>query len=70
MYQYPSKADQQTFSNTIKIKTTFTDRVGIVADVSTVITLLGLNIIHMEVIKSDELTDVYIEIENVDYNCR
>lgn len=65
-HQCPSKADQQTFSNTIKIKTTFTDRVGIVADVSTVITLLGLNIIHMEVIKSDELTDVYIEIENVD----
>ena len=65
MYQYSSETDRQTTSNTVKIKSTFTDRVGIVADVSTVITRLGLNIIHMEVIKSDELTDVYIEIENV-----
>ncbi|KJR99244.1 MAG: hypothetical protein VR65_17785 [Desulfobulbaceae bacterium BRH_c16a] len=53
-------------SGTIKIKATFRDRIGIVADVSTVITEFGLNIVHMEVIRNHDLTDVYVEIENVE----
>ena len=63
----PSAPDRhQTDSGTIKIKATFRDRIGIVADVSTVITRFGLNIVHMEVIRNHELTDVYVEIENVE----
>lgn len=63
----PSAADRhRTDSGTIKIKATFRDRIGIVADVSTVITQFGLNIVHMEVIRNHELTDVYVEIENVE----
>jgi transcriptional regulator of aroF, aroG, tyrA and aromatic amino acid transport len=63
----PSAADQQkTEPGTIKIKVTFRDRIGIVADVSTVITQFGLNIVHMEVIRNHDLTDVYVEIENVE----
>ena len=50
----------------IKIKTSFDDRVGIVTDVSSVITRFGLNIVHMEVIREDELAHVYVEIENVE----
>jgi len=66
MHAHPSAVNLKPSSRTIKIKTTFTDRVGIVADVSTVITGFGLNISHMEVIRNDALTDVYIEIEDVD----
>ncbi len=51
---------------TIKIKTNFRDRIGIVTDVSTVITQFGLNIVHMEVIRDGDFTDVYIEIENAE----
>ncbi|HBG20677.1 MAG TPA: Fis family transcriptional regulator [Desulfobulbaceae bacterium] len=61
----PSAADSKE-SGTIKIKATFRDRIGIVADVSTMITRFGLNIVHMEVIRNQELTDVYVEIENTD----
>lgn len=52
--------------DTIKIRTTFHDRIGIVADVSTLITSFSLNIVHMEVIRNAEMTDVYVEIEHVD----
>lgn len=50
---------------TIKIKAHFRDRIGIVTDVSAVITRFGLNIVHMEVLTNEGLTDVYVEIENV-----
>lgn len=58
---------QQIFrENTIKIKTAFLDRVGIVTDVSSVITRFGLNIVHMEVIRIGDTANVYVEIENVE----
>ena len=65
--QQPSAAESNLKeSGTIKIKATFRDRIGIVADVSAVITGFGLNIVHMEVIRDRELTDVHLEIENAD----
>lgn len=51
---------------TIKIKTSFGDRIGIVTDVSTVITKFGLNIVHMEVIRRGDIADVFVEVENVE----
>lgn len=62
----PPPAANLKESGTIKIKVTFRDRIGIVADVSTVITRFGLNIVHMEVIRNQDLSDVYVEIENAD----
>jgi transcriptional regulator of aroF, aroG, tyrA and aromatic amino acid transport len=64
--QSTGNSKQATSQDTIKIKTNFRDRIGIVTDVSTVITQFGLNILHMEVIKDGDFTDVYIEIENAD----
>ena len=66
MRQLSADDHHQTEPATIKIKVTFKDRIGIVADVSSVITQFGLNIVHMEVIRNQELLDVYIEIENVE----
>jgi len=48
---------------TIKLKLSFVDRVGIVADVASLLTREAVNIVAMEVVVADELTLVYLEVE-------
>lgn len=47
----------------IKVKLHFTDRIGIVADVSALLAEHELNIIAMEVERKGEIADVYLEAE-------
>lgn len=48
----------------VKIKLSYKDRVGIVADISKTVADLSLNIIFMEVVRKDNKTVVYMEIED------
>ena len=47
-----------------KLELIFTDRVGIVADISAVIAQRGLNIVSMEVVRRSSRSHVYVETEN------
>lgn len=47
----------------LKIKMSYKDRIGIVADISRLIADNDLNIIFMEVVRNNKKTEVYIEIE-------
>jgi len=48
----------------IKLKLHFTDRVGIVADVSSLLAQHHLSIMAMEVERTEDIADVYLEVEN------
>ena len=48
-----------------KLKLCFTDRIGIVADISSRIAKYGYNIVAMEVIRPGDQAHVYIELENM-----
>ncbi len=48
----------------LKLAAQFTDRVGIVADVSAVIAEQGLNIVAMEVRRHSKVADLYLSMEN------
>ncbi len=47
----------------LKLNLLFSDRVGIVADISARVAQSGLNILSMEVARRDDKADVYLEIE-------
>jgi transcriptional regulator of aroF, aroG, tyrA and aromatic amino acid transport len=46
-----------------KLKLRYTDRVGIVADISQILSAGGMNIVFMEVVRKSETVVVYMEIE-------
>ena len=46
-----------------KLKVSFKDRIGIVADISRLIALHGMNIASMEVIRKNDEAHVYVEVE-------
>lgn len=48
----------------LKLELIFKDRVGIVADISALIAQQGLNIVSMEVIRKEDMANVYVEAEN------
>ncbi len=48
----------------LKLKLLYTDRVGIVADISQIIAANGLNIVFMEVVRNEKAV-VYMEIEGI-----
>lgn len=48
----------------IKIRICFKDRIGIVADISTLIAVHSMNILTMELIRKDDEAHLYLEIEN------
>jgi transcriptional regulator of aroF, aroG, tyrA and aromatic amino acid transport len=48
----------------LKLNLLFEDRVGIVADISTLVAEKGLNIVLMEVVIKDGHADIYLEVEN------
>jgi len=49
-----------------KLRLCFKDRMGIVADISTILARSGFNIVSMEVDRSKDETHVYTEIENIE----
>ncbi len=51
--------------STYKLNLLFTDRVGIVADISRRIAHQAMNIISMEVERKQEMADVYVEVDRV-----
>jgi PAS domain S-box-containing protein len=48
----------------LKLELIFKDRVGIVADISTIIAQQGSNIVSMEVVRREDRAHVYLEIED------
>ncbi len=50
----------------LKVKLHFTDRVGIVADVSALLAEQDVSILAMEVERTEDIADVYLEIEHAD----
>jgi len=49
-----------------KLRLCFKDRMGIVADISTILASSGFNIVSMDVDRSKDETHVYTEIENIE----
>ena len=47
----------------VKLRLLFTDRIGIVADISALLAEHHLNIVLMEVVRKDQTADVYLELE-------
>ncbi len=47
----------------LKIRLCYTDRIGIVADISKVLADHGMNIVFMEVVRQNDLSVVFLEIE-------
>ena len=48
-----------------KLQLRFKDRMGIVADLSTILSQTGFNIVSMEVDRSGDVANVYMEVENI-----
>ena len=54
---------QETTTSNLKLRLHFTDRIGIVADVSALLAENGLNINVMEVVREKNRADVYFDVE-------
>ncbi len=54
----------------LKLELIFKDRVGIVADISTIIAQQGDNIVSMEVVRREDRAHVYLEAENQEQEVR
>jgi PAS domain S-box-containing protein len=61
---YPfSGRDEAVMDQNTKLYLLFKDRLGIVADISTLVAEAQFNIVSMEVVRSDDKANVYLEIE-------